>query len=289
MDKVQIRRLQTFEEILSIMQLQQDTWGKESEGGLVPAQMLIHLIRYGGHVLAAYAAEKLVGFIIGYIGLQDGTIVMASKRMVVAPPFRNQGIAIQLKHAQRALAIEQGISLITWTFAPTMSLNAHFNLNKLGAVCRRFDVDVYGRDTPLSVLGNSDRLVLEYGVNDHRVLDRLRHAPSHPPLAERLSTGPPILNPSAKGWGDWRIPIPVYKNNRESERWLIELPANFDQILENDRHAAIAWQTQLRQLLLECLNRREHLITDLWFGRLPGESANRAFYLLERELEPGTR
>ena len=66
---------------------------------------------------------------------------------------------------------------------------------------------------------------------------------------------------------------------------LIELPANFDEILAEDRATAVAWQVQLRQLLLEWLNGRGYVITDLWHGQLPGEAVRRAFYLLERELD----
>ena len=66
-----IRPLRTYDEILAIMPLQRATWGEDGAGGLVPAQMLIHLVRYGGHVLASYINGQLVGFIIGYIGLRN--------------------------------------------------------------------------------------------------------------------------------------------------------------------------------------------------------------------------
>ena len=284
-----IRPLRTYDEILTIMPLQRATWGKDGAGGLVPAQMLIHLVRYGGHVLAAYMNDQLVGFIIGYIGLRNGQTVMASKRMVVAPPYRNLGIAMRLKLAQRELAIEQGIQLITWTFTPTMSLNAHFNLAKLGGICRQYDRDVYGTDTPLATLGTSDRLLLEYWVHDTRVRERAARPPTQRTLSERLKTAPPILNPSDVGQGSWRFPgTPIYcGGEREMVHAgaLIELPANFDKILTEDRATAVAWQIQLRQLLLEWLNGRGYAITDLWHGQLPGEATRRAFYLLERELD----
>ena len=285
-----IRPLRTYDEILAIMPLQRATWGEDGAGGLVPAQMLIHLVRYGGHVLAAYINGQLVGFIIGYIGLRNGKTVMASKRMVVAPPYRNLGVAMRLKLAQRELAIEQRIPLITWTFTPTMSLNAHFNLAKLGGISRQYDRDVYGTDTPLATLGTSDRLLVEYWVHAARVRE---HAALPPPtprlLTERLETAPPILNPSVAGLGNWRTPGAQHHLGNEGQMLragaLIELPANFDEILAEDRATAVAWQVQLRQLLLEWLNGRGYVITDLWHGQLPGEAVRRAFYLLERELD----
>ena len=196
MKDLSIRSLNTYDEIQTIMPLQRATWGKEEAGGLVPAQMLIHLVRYGGHVLAAYYQDQLAGFIIGYLGMQSGQIVMASKRMVVKPAFRNLGIATQLKLAQRELAIEQDVPLITWTFTPTLSLNAHFNLNKLGGISRKYDVNVYGTDTPLSVMGTSDRLIVEYWVNSERVRDRVIRPFTSNQHTLSLRECPFILNPS---------------------------------------------------------------------------------------------
>ena len=287
MSALQIRALQTYDEIQEIMPLQRATWGDDEAGALVPAQMLIHLVRYGGHVLAAHLDGRQVGFIIGYLGLEAGRLVMASKRMVVAPPFRNRGIAMRLKLAQRELAIAQGVSLITWTFSPTMSLNAHFNLNKLGGYCRRYDRDVYGSDTPLAVMGNSDRLLVEYPVHSQRVRERAAgQFPLARSLAERLAHAPALINPSLVGPSNWRRAGPIdaraLDGTTGSAAALVELPANFNVILAEDRTAAAAWQAQLRELLLECLNGRGFAITEIWHGQRAEHEARRAFYLLER-------
>ena len=285
-----IRSLNAYDKIQTIKPLQRATWGKDEAGGLVPAQMLIHLVRYGGHVLAAYYQDQLAGFIIGYLGMQSGQVIMASKRMVVKPSFRNLGIATQLKLAQRELAIEQEVPLITWTFTPTLSLNAHFNLNKLGGISRKYDVNVYGTDTPLSVMGSSDRLIVEYWVNSERVRDRAIQPFTSNEHALSLSECPYILNPSIVTNQMWRLPGSIVEskesngeiNCRSNTRVLIELPFNFDEILESDAEAAKAWQTQLRELLLKWLNMRGFIITELKHGKFPGESAKRAFYVLER-------
>lgn len=290
MKDLSIRSLDTYDEIQTIMPLQRSTWGKEEAGGLVPAQMLIHLVRYGGHVLAAYYQDRLVGFIIGYLGMQSGQIVMASKRMVVKPAFRNLGIATQLKLAQRELAIEQDVPLITWTFTPTLSLNAHFNLNKLGGISRKYDVNVYGTDTPLSVMGTSDRLIVEYWVNSERVRDRAIRPFTSNQHTLSLRECPFILNPSKVTNQEWRLPGSVIESEeltgditcRSNTKVLIELPFNFDEILKKDTEAAKAWQSQLRELLLKWLNMRGFVITELRHGKFPGESAKRAFYVLER-------
>ncbi len=268
------------------MPLQRATWGDESEGGLIPAQMLIHLVRYGGHVLAAYWSERLVGFIVGYIGLYGQQVVMASKRMMVLPPFRNRGIARELKLAQRALAIEQGIPLITWTFSPCLSLNAHFNLVKLGAVGRRYDRNVYGSDNSLATLGSSDRMLVEYWVKSKRVCRLAERTPQPRPLTQLLEQALPIVNPSERGRGNWRACCDASQIQETPEsRILVEIPANFADILREAPNIAVKWQEQLRWLLLKWLNGRAFSVTDLWHGQLPGEGCARAYYLLERKSD----
>lgn len=285
---LQIRRLKEYDEILTTMPLQRATWGSEEAGGLVPAQMLIHLVRYGGHVLAAYSHKQLVGFIIGYIGLKDGRIIMASKRMVVRSDFRNLGIAMQLKLAQRELAIEQNIELITWTFSPTMSINAHFNLNKLGGVAKQYDVDVYGIDTPLSILENSDRLLVEYWVNSKRVRESVERTASTPRRSEKQLDAALVLNPSQDVGMPWRIPgalaaIAAVDDQRGEppKKVFIELPTNFAAILAKNPTIASSWQTQLRKLLLQWLNENDYMITGLLQTQETESNTQRAFYILE--------
>jgi predicted GNAT superfamily acetyltransferase len=67
-----------------------------------------------------------------------------SKRMVVLPEYRGQGIGYRLKLAQRDFAIEQGIRLVVWTFDPMLAPNAHLNIRKLGVVCHTYYENYYG-------------------------------------------------------------------------------------------------------------------------------------------------
>ena len=44
-------------------------------------------------------------------------------------------------------ALGRGIRLVEWTFDPLELKNAHFNLNRLGAICRRYIPNLYGVTT----------------------------------------------------------------------------------------------------------------------------------------------
>ena len=84
--------------------------------------------------------------------------------------YRDRGVGRMLKLFQREEALARGIRLIEWTFDPLELRNAHFNLNRLGAICRRYRHDLYGVTTsPLHRGLATDRLVAEWHLDSPRV------------------------------------------------------------------------------------------------------------------------
>jgi predicted GNAT superfamily acetyltransferase len=49
-----------------------------------------------------------------------------------------------LKLLQREEALDRGIELIEWTFDPLEIKNAYLNIEKLGAIARRYNINQYG-------------------------------------------------------------------------------------------------------------------------------------------------
>ena len=79
-----------------------------------------------------------------------------------------------LKLFQRDEALGRGIRLIVWTFDPLELRNAHFNLNKLGAIGREYKPNLYGLTTsPLHRGLPTDRLVAEWQLDSARVVAAL--------------------------------------------------------------------------------------------------------------------
>src|SRR5262249_28542527 len=76
-----------------------------------------------------------------------------------------------MKLAQREHAIKSGVPLIIWTFDPLQSRNAHLNINKLGAIIRRYEVDYYSRgfSNVFDPMVPSDRIVAEWWVSSPHV------------------------------------------------------------------------------------------------------------------------
>jgi predicted GNAT superfamily acetyltransferase len=98
--------------------------------------------------------------------------------MGVLPQYRNLGIGRSLKLAQRQEALDRGISMVEWTFDPLEIRNANFNIESLGAICRRYYVNSYGvTSSPLHGKLPTDRLVAEWHLSSSRVRSKISRSP----------------------------------------------------------------------------------------------------------------
>ena len=71
---------------------------------------------------------------------------------------------------QRDDALARGFELIEWTFDPLEIKNAYLNIEKLGAIARRYSVNQYGiTSSPLQGGLPTDRLVAEWWLKSKRV------------------------------------------------------------------------------------------------------------------------
>ncbi len=74
-----------------------------------------------------------------------------------------RGLGRQLKLRQRDDALARGIDLIEWTFDPLELKNAYFNIERLGAIVRRYVRNQYGISTSRLHGGMpTDRCVAEW-------------------------------------------------------------------------------------------------------------------------------
>jgi predicted GNAT superfamily acetyltransferase len=81
----------------------------------------------------------------------------------VLKEYRNRGVGRMLKLRQREDALQRGIDLVEWTFDPLELKNAFFNMERLGAIVRRYVENQYGTTTsPLHGGLPTDRCVAEW-------------------------------------------------------------------------------------------------------------------------------
>lgn len=174
-DGITIRKCSALEEFHACVDLQREIWSEE-DLELEPSTMFVVASITGGQVLGAFDGEKMVGFTMAVVGLRDGEAYLHSHQTGVSAAYRDRGVGRMLKLFQRDDAVTRGIRLVEWTFDPLEMKNAHFNLNRLGAICRRYLPNLYGVTTsPLHRGIDTDRLVAEWRLDSPRVIAAIQN------------------------------------------------------------------------------------------------------------------
>jgi predicted GNAT superfamily acetyltransferase len=173
-EDIVIRKCVTLQEFHACVELQREVWGEE-DLELEPSTMFVVASITGGQVLGAFDGDKLVGFTLAVAGLRRGMAYLHSHQTGVSAAYRNRGVGRMLKLFQRDEALARDIRLVEWTYDPLELKNAHFNLNRLGAICRRYLPNLYGVTTsPLHRGIATDRLVAEWWLDSPRVIAALQ-------------------------------------------------------------------------------------------------------------------
>ena len=179
---IEVRPLTRTEDFEAAVQIQKEIWGFD-DIELLPLRLFVVSTKVGGQVLGAFDGGRLVAFLIAIPGIRaDGRRYLHSHMLGVLAEYRDRGLGRRLKLEQRREALSRGITLVEWTFDPLELKNAFFNLQRLGAVMRRFNPNQYGT-TSSHLHGGlpTDRLVAEWYLAS--------------PRAEAIANGQPFQRP----------------------------------------------------------------------------------------------
>ena len=169
--EIVIRECTSVEEFQQCIDLERTVWN-DADIGIMPIRLYMISKASSAPTFGAFEASgKLVGFVHTMIALIDKHVVYHSHLAAVLEGWRHQAIGYKMKLAQRDHAIRAGVPLIIWTFDPLQSRNAHFNINKLGAVIRRYADNYYGEglSTVFDSAVPSDRIFAEWWVSSPHV------------------------------------------------------------------------------------------------------------------------
>jgi predicted GNAT superfamily acetyltransferase len=220
---IRIASLHELDEFQSCVDLQLAVWGY-SDGDLIPRRMFLLADRIGGQVLGAFDSDKIIAFAMALPGFRNGQPYLHSHMLAVLPDYRNLGLGRRMKLAQRDDAIARGFELMEWTFDPLEIKNAHLNIARLGAICRRYYPDFYGpSSSPLQGGLPTDRLYAEWWLRSPRVLRILGESDGQgsEPSEESISITEEVLVPHQIH--DWKQSpetrdraLEVQRSNREA-------------------------------------------------------------------------
>jgi len=188
-----VRKCESMEEFHECVRLQREVWG-EAELEVEPVTLFIVASQTGGQVIGAFDDDRMVGFTLALAAVRHGAAYLHSHMTGVGAKYRDRGVGRLLKLFQREEALGRDIRLIEWTFDPLEDRNAHFNLNRLGAICRKYIPNLYGVTTsPLHRGLATDRLLAEWALDSPRVITAVAQGHVEPVLEAGRVSLPPDL------------------------------------------------------------------------------------------------
>jgi predicted GNAT superfamily acetyltransferase len=268
-----IRDIEGVPEMRAVEELQKEVWGLP-DLDVVPYSHLIAAKAAGAVLLGAFDGMTLIGFVYGFVSCENRLMLHHSHMLAVKPRYREYNIGQQLKLAQRARVLAQGISAMTWTFDPLQSLNAHFNFNKLGVVADRYLVNFYGEDAPSFLHRNgTDRLWVTWLLDDSPgkkmlKLDSLPAFEQVLPLVQLGEDSSPQRNPVAE--------------SLKGERASIDIPYDINALQQRSTELALEWRKATRWAFTEAMA-AGYLV--IGFDRLSRSEQRSGTYLLSRGKE----
>jgi predicted GNAT superfamily acetyltransferase len=189
-DSIVLRNCQGLDELRACVALQKEVWNF-TDAELVPLRMFVVADKVGGQVMGAFEGKNMVGFALSVPGMRSGHPYLHSHMLAVRKDHRNGGLGRRLKLLQREDALARRIELIEWTFDPLEIKNAYLNIEKLGAIARRYNINQYGiTSSPLQGGLPSDRLIAEWWLKSKRV-ETLLSTGNNPPMRTEASISVP--------------------------------------------------------------------------------------------------
>jgi len=189
-DSILIRKCEGLAELRACVALQKEVWNF-SDIELVPLRIFVVAEKIGGQVMGAFEGADLVGFAFALPGSRAGKSYLYSHMLAVRKQYRNGGLGRRLKLFQREDAVARNFDLMEWTFDPLEIKNAFLNIEKLGAISRRYNVNQYGiTSSPLQGGLPTDRLVAEWWMKSKRVESVLTNG-VHPTISATTTISVP--------------------------------------------------------------------------------------------------
>lgn len=258
---IEIRDITTIDEIHAVEELQKEVWGIP-DIEVVPYTQLAAATHSGGTLIGAFADGEAVGFAYGFAGFERGRPVHHSHMLAVKPQYRSHDLGSRLKLAQRDRVLNQGIQLMTWTFDPLQSMNAHFNFAKLGVFADTYYPNFYGSNAAsfLHQTG-TDRLWVTWSLSHKRTNERIAGNTSR-----NNFVGSNVIIKSNK---DETPGVENLDRISQNDLIAIEIPADINDLQKRNPSVAGGWRHATREAFLKALE-SGFVVEDFVRGEIKG-------------------
>jgi predicted GNAT superfamily acetyltransferase len=268
--EITIRALSSQADYTGAVELQRDTWGRHFTDA-VPGSLLMIAQKVGGAAAGAFASDgKVLGFVFGITGVENGAIVHWSDMLAVRPEVQNLGVGRRLKEFQREAVARVGGRVIYWTYDPLVARNAHLNFNVFGVRAVRYARDMYGETGSDLHRGiGTDRLVVAWPVSDGEIAARKAET-AKARDADAFKTAPVV--------GDAERPDHRWdKSIGQSKHLRLAVPIDVSVLQSSDAPRAGSWRGSTRAAFEAALEKGYHVE-----GFTIDSGQDRGFYLLSQ-------
>ncbi|MFX0174566.1 MAG: hypothetical protein ACFE9L_22025 [Candidatus Hodarchaeota archaeon] len=253
---ITIKRLTKLEEFKRTMEIQKNAWGV-SDLEIDPPFLMARTQKYGGLVLGLFLDKECIGFSYGIVGKWEGKFFLFSYMTAVIQEYQGQGLGFLLKKAQREEALKKGFDIIRWNFDPLESLNAFFNIHRLGIISKEYEQNIYGEgESGLDKGLPTDRLVATWKLTSKRVIEKMET--KEPSIIEEVPE--------------------TQIGNLNKKITYIEIPRDIRLLKKKDLSQAYQWRLKTRELF-ELAFQNEFIVSDIVFS----EDKQRIFYKLTKK------
>lgn len=237
--RVEVRTLHEVDELRGVVEVFDRVW---STSGVPPIGLehLVALAHAGSYVSGAFDGDEMLGASVAFLATPIGEVLHSDVTGVLATA-RDRRLGFAIKLHQRAWALNNGLSRITWTFDPLIRRNAYFNLVKLGAGVSAYLVDFYG-DMPdaINVGQGSDRLLASWSLTDP-VVDAA--------CAGRQRTSPRGIGAPLLTVGADNEPVLAGAEVVADRFARLAMPADIEELRRSDPDLARTWRHVVRDTL----------------------------------------
>jgi predicted GNAT superfamily acetyltransferase len=238
---VKVRSISETDDLRAACRLLNTIWQSDSGDSHVATSLLRALSKVG-YVAGVFDGGGLIGACAGFFSAPARN-ELHSHIAGLSSSARGRGVGWAMKLHQRAWALGQEVTTVTWTFDPLVSRNAYFNVVKLGGTPVQYLPDFYGSmDDVINGTEATDRLLLRWdlttdvaaraSVGMHRRWDA---ATLRETGAVTALTCSPELEP-VPGKADGRIV-------------LVEIPPDIEVLRRTDPARAAEWRMAVRHTL----------------------------------------
>jgi predicted GNAT superfamily acetyltransferase len=253
---IEIKKIKDIEDFKKIPDIQKSAWGF-LDIDVEPHHLMTRVQKYGGLVQGLYFNGKLVGFTYALIGRWNGEHFIYSHMTGVLQEHQTKGFGFLLKKAQREEVMKMGYKIIRWNFDPLESMNAYFNIHRLGIISKEYEQDIYGTgESGLHKGLPTDRLIASWNLNSDRVINKMKQ--KEPSIIENI--------------------IEDNLDDFTQETVYIEIPRNIRSLKKTNMNEAHHWRMKTRRHF-ESAFQKEYVVSDIVFS----EDKKRIFYKLKIE------